>query len=535
MNRRTFLGAIGQGIGVAVASRLMHTRTARAAPAGRGTLVMAPSFVIRSLDPGHVLEPVAEMVCHAAYDSLVTFEGEDLQTPKPSLATGWKVSSDGKTYTFALRPNVKFASGTPMTSADVKWSFDRIINLKANPTFFLDGVEEVLAPDQQTVVLRMKAPQPSIVPILSSPSLGILDSKLVADHGGESGPDAKTKDEAEAYLNGHSAGTGAFSIEGYTPNQEVILVRNPRHWRGPAAMERIVLRNIPEASTQALQLARGDLDIATGLGRDNAQTLRRVSSISVQSSRVATSFVFMVNEDPQLSGQLSNPKVIQAMRYALDYEGLLTIAGPGAVRMAGVIPNTLPGSLDPREAVRTDRDKARALLREAGLATIKGTLMYSSDVTAYGIQYSLLAQKIQADLATVGITIDLNGLPGTVSLQNYRDGKAPALVGGYAADYPDASDFLVYLPGRLVGKRMRWPANASPTAQELAQWGDEAEAEGDLRKRMALLQKVQRRLLEIGPYAPLFQPALPWAHRADLRGVTFHSVWGVDFYAVRRV
>ena len=533
LSRRAFLGLIGQGAGLAWAGRFAGPVRAASAP-DKGTLVMAPSFVIRSLDPGHVLEPVAEMVCHAAYDSLVTFEGEDLQTPKPSLATSWTSSADGKTYTFALRTNVKFASDNPMTSGDVKWSFDRIINLKGNPTFFLDGVEEVLAPNPQTIVLRMKAPQPSIIPILSSPSLGILDSKLVAEHGGDAGPDAKTKDQAEAYLNGHSAGTGAFTIEGYTPNQEVVLVRNPRHWRGPAATERIVVRNIPEASTQALQLARGDLDIATGLGRDNAQTLRRMSSLTVQTSRVATSFVFMVNQDPELSGQLSNPKVIQAMRYALDYDGILTIAGPGAVRMAGVIPSSLPGALDPREAVRTDRDKARALLKEAGLGAVKGKLMYSADATSYGIQYSLLAQKIQADLAAVGIAIELNGLPGTLSLQNYRDAKAPALFGGYAADYPDASNFLVYLPGRLVGKRMRWPAASSPAAQELARWGDVAEAEGDPRKRVTLLQKVQRRLLEIGPYAPLFQPALPWAYRADLRGATFHSVWGVDFYAVRR-
>jgi len=536
INRRTFLGLMGRGTGLAAATRLLPPRAVRAASsAGKGTLVMAPSFVIRSLDPGHVLEPAAEMVAHAAYDSLVTFDGEDLQTPKPSLAVSWKASGDGKTYTFSLRPNVKFASGNPMISADVKWSFDRVINLKSNPTFFLDGVEEVLAPTPQTVVLRMKAPQPSIVPILSSPSLGILDSKLVAEHGGDAGPEAKTRDQAEAYLNGHSAGTGAFSIESYTPNQEVVLVRNPGHWRGPAAMDRIVVRNIPEASTQALQLGRGDLDIATGLGRDNAQTLRRIPSITVQSSRVATSFVFMVNKDPQLSGQLSHPKVIEAIRYALDYDGILTIAGPGAVRMAGVIPTTLPGALDSKEAIRTDRDKARALLREAGLGAIKGTMMYSSDATAYGIQYAVLAQKIQADLAAVGIALDLNGLPGILSLQNYREGKTPAFFSGDAAGYPDASTFLAYLPGRLVGKRMRWPANASPEAQELARWGDEAEAEGDPQKRVALLQKVQRRLLEIGPYAPLFQPALSWAHRADLRGVTFHSVWGVDFYAVRRV
>src|SRR5437588_305686 len=103
----------------------------------------------------------------------------------------------------------------------------------------------------------------------------------------------------------------------------------------------------------------------------------------------ATSFVMMVNMDPVLSGQLANPKVLQAIRYALDYDGILAIAGPGAQRMAGVIPNDLPGALDPREAAKTDKNKAKALLKEAGLAEARGRLMFSSDATSYGIQYAL--------------------------------------------------------------------------------------------------------------------------------------------------
>ncbi|HXX39941.1 MAG TPA: ABC transporter substrate-binding protein [bacterium] len=533
LRRRMLLQAAGATAGLALAGGLRPGGAARAAaPSSPTTLIMAPNFVIRSLDPGHTLEPDGEMVTHACYDALVTFDGADLSTPKPHLATSWKLSGAGRLYTFTLRPNVRFASGNPLTSADVKWSFDRVINLQSNPAFFLANVEEVQAPDPQTVVLRLRAPQPSILPILSNGALGIMDSKLVTAQGGDAGPDAKTKDQAEAWLQSHSAGSGAFMIESYTPTQELVLVRNPNHWRAPAKMDRIVLRNVPEASTQALQLERGDLDVAMSLGQENLQTLRRLSSVTIQASMVATSFVMMVNMDPSLSGQLSNPKVLQAIRYALDYDGILAIAGPGAQRMAGVIPNDLPGALDPREAFKTDRNKAKALL--AGLGDVKGRLMFASDATSYGIQYSLLAQKIQADLATAGIAVELNGLPGTVELGQYRGGKAPALFGGYAADYPDATDFLVYLPGQLVGKRMNWPASASPAAQDLAQWGDQAAQEADPRARVALLQKIQRRLLEIGPYAPLFTPALPFGYRSDLRGVTYNSVWEVDFYTIRR-
>ena len=119
-----------------------------AADAAAQALVVGANFVIKSLDPGRTVETTSNMVNHSVYDSLVTFDGEDLATPKPSLATDWTVSPDGTTYTFRLPRNVRFASGNPLTSADVKWSLDRVRHLKSNPAFFLNSVEEILTPDQ---------------------------------------------------------------------------------------------------------------------------------------------------------------------------------------------------------------------------------------------------------------------------------------------------------------------------------------------------------------------------------------------------
>ncbi|HEU0114681.1 MAG TPA: hypothetical protein VFQ80_08390, partial [Thermomicrobiales bacterium] len=96
------------------------------------------------------------------------------------------------------------------------------------------------------------------------------------------------------------------------------------------------------------------------------------------------------------------------------------------------------------------------------------------------------------------------------------------------------SDFLVYLPGRTVGKRAGWPADASPEAAAVVKVGDQAEVTVDDDKRVALYQQVEHELQKIGPYAPLFQPAVPYAYRSDLSGVAFNSVWGVDLFAVTR-
>jgi len=167
--------------GVRLALTLLIGAAAALWPAADATaqaLVVGANFVIKSLDPARTVETTSNMVNHSVYDSLVTFDGEDLTTPKPSLATDWTVSPDGKTYTFRLRRNVRFASGNPLTSADVKWSLDRVRYLKSNPAFFLNSVEDIQAPDPFTVVLKLKAPNPALLPILSSSSLGAVDSRV---------------------------------------------------------------------------------------------------------------------------------------------------------------------------------------------------------------------------------------------------------------------------------------------------------------------------------------------------------------------
>ncbi|HEV8309691.1 MAG TPA: ABC transporter substrate-binding protein [Methylomirabilota bacterium] len=511
---------------------LAFAALATSAPAAEKTLVVGSSFIIKSLDPGRTIETTSNMINHSVYDSLVTFDGEDLRDPKPSLATDWKVADDGKTYTFRLRRNVKFSSGNPLTSADVKWSLDRVKNLKNNPAFFLNSVDEILAPDPYTVVLKLKAPNPALLPILASSSLAALDSKLVTQKGGDASADAKDRDKAESFLNGQSAGTGAYVLERYVPEHEVVLVRNPAHWRGAPKLDRIVVRNITEPASQKLQLERGDLDIATGLDQDQMKALRSAAGVMTKTSPAATTFYILLNANPQIGGPFANPKVQQAVRYALDYEGILAIAGPGAVRLAGVIPTSFPGSLDPRQAIRTDREKAKALLKDANLGEVKGVITYASDSTIWGVQMSLLAQKIQADLAAVGIGITLNGLPRTTALQLYRDGKNQLGVWSWAADYPDGQNFLVYAPGRTVGKRAGWLPEASPEARELAQVATEAETQGDPARSAGLYRKFEERLAQIGPYAPLFQPAVPYAFRSNVQGVTFNSVWGVDFWTI---
>ena len=293
-------------------------------------------------------------------------------------------------------------------------------------------------------------------------------------------------------------------------------------------------RNSTEPAAQKLQLERGDLDIATGLDQDQMRALRTAAGVTAKASPAATTFYVLMNADPQIGGPFANPKVQQAVRYALDYDGILALAGPGAVRMAGIIPPVFPGAMDPKQGARTDRDRARAILKEANLGEVKGALSYASDSTIFGVQMNLLAQKIQADLAAVGITVSLNGLPRATALQLYREGKNQISAWSWAADYPDGQNFLVYAPGRTVGKRAGWLPEAGAEARELAQIATDAETERDPSKSAGLYRKLDERIAQVGPYAPLFQPAVPYAFRSNVQGVTYSSVWGVDFWTVSK-
>ena len=120
VSRRTLLKTTAGGLGLT----LLQGGGVSAQDEG-AQLVIGANFVIQSLDPGRSIETTTNMINHSTYDSLVSFEGEDLTTSVPRLASEWTVSEDGTSYTFTLQPDVTFASGNPLTSTDVKWSFDR--------------------------------------------------------------------------------------------------------------------------------------------------------------------------------------------------------------------------------------------------------------------------------------------------------------------------------------------------------------------------------------------------------------------------
>src|SRR5512132_777480 len=289
---RAALAAVALVVAAVAASGAM---TASSAPTA--TLVVDRSFEIKTADPQRAFEPTASIVDRGIYDTLFTYKGGDLAHPRPLLVQSWKASGNAKTFTFNLRRNVHFADGTPLTAADAVFSFNRLINLKGNPSFLLDGVT-VSSRGKYTVILRSRAPNLALPAILTNTSLGIVNSKLVRRHGGTAAVGADKNDKAEQWLNSaasRGAGSGPYLLDRYSTTSQITLVPNTRYW-GPYKpnFKTVVIRNMI-APTQLINIQRGKHEVAIDLSSDQAQGIKGNARLSVQMGPSTWVFFLLMN------------------------------------------------------------------------------------------------------------------------------------------------------------------------------------------------------------------------------------------------
>jgi peptide/nickel transport system substrate-binding protein len=491
------------------------------------TLVVDKSFDLKTSDPQRQFEPTGGIVDHAIYDSLLRFVGADVSHPKPNVALSFKASADAKTYTFTLRKTIKFSDGTPLTSKDVVFSFRRLVNLKGNPSFLLAGVTTT-AKGPYTVVLTSKTPNPAIPVLVANTSLGIVNSKVVIAHGGTDAAGADKKDKAESYLNGHSAGSGPYTLKSFSTTSQVVMTANPTYWGTKPKFQQVVLRNVA-APTQLLDVQRGTNEISVDLSPDQATSLKGKSNLNVSQTPSPNVFFLFANRNPAVSATAANPHIQNAIRLGLDYPGLVSLAGAGAVQAAGVVPSMFLGALKPGSGIRSDQAKAKAEVAASGISNPTLNLEFPSDITSNGLSFGVIAQRIQSDLGKIGITVNLAGSPVATSLGTYRGGTEPLGLWYWGPDYPDPNDYLVFLPGATVGLRAGWPAGADPALEAL---GKKAAAIVSPTARATAFRQIQTQLNATGPFFPLIQPGQVVVSSKNLTNTAFNALYWIDVAAV---
>ncbi|MGH6918581.1 MAG: ABC transporter substrate-binding protein, partial [Geminicoccaceae bacterium] len=267
------------------------------------------------------------------YDTLIR-SSPDGKNLEPGLATEWTVSDDGTEVTLTLREGVKFADGSDMTAEDVKWSLDRARNPENGIWNGLIGsIGSVEIADPQTIVLKLKNPDPTIIPALAVFNTAIMPKALY-----EAEPGATDQEKAASFAE-HPVGTGPFLFESWERGTRMRMVRNPHHWElgedgEPLPyLDSVTFEIIPDDATRILKVKSGELGGAEFIPFARVAELDADPNIDMQLFPGTRVTYMTMNVRPELSdgapNPLSDPKVRQALNYAVDKDAIVQIVTYG--------------------------------------------------------------------------------------------------------------------------------------------------------------------------------------------------------------
>lgn len=470
-------------------------------------------------DPAAALEDIYRMVFKATYDTLLTYKGNDVSKLVPGLATSWSSSPDASSYTFKLDPKAKFNSGNPVTSADVKFSFMRLKNLRGAPSGFAANIATIDTPDQETVTIKLAKPDVSFLTNMPVENFAILDSKEAMKHGATSAADASKSDTAGPYLNTHSLGSGPYEIQSYTPGQRLILRLNPKSWRPAPYLKAIVFQNYTSADAQIAAVKRGDIDLTRELSPNQLKSVTNDSSLQVAGAPGTTFYVFGMTRKCGVDPAVCKPQVQQAIRLALDYTGMASVA-QGLPVWYGMLPPYLPGGVQKPDLPKQDLAQAKQLLKSAGYPNGFKTTICTS--TATNVQPSMLdwAQKIQGDLAKIGVQISIDSKENSAFLTKFRAGnRGPKdgckLIQTIEGPEPlDASSLLDYLPNGVYGLRLGWNTeNAGSDGTKYLKQMERAKSTAAPSARQSIWHNIAVEMNTDGPWIP--ESATPYQDAAS--------------------
>ncbi len=495
-----------------------------AAPAQPNTVVIGAQSDLITLDPGNMYEPYANMISYAAYDMLYRVESGTMGTPVPSVATGVEIDDTNTVYTFPLRDDVVFASGNKLTAKDVVWSINRVLNMKdSNAYSNVKIVEKVEAPDDSTVVFTLTEPDASFLVKLTSNAYCILDSEVVKEHGGSD----TGGDTAKTWLDTTSAGSGPYIIKSWTPKEQLVLEKNPNYWDESKNIDTIILKEMPSVDAQITALQNGEIDISLGLNTETAKQLEGKEGIAISNGATALITFLVMNRDEALSPEMANPKVQEAIRYALDYPGYLTLGGEGCTIPLNFVQNGFSGALT-RDANSWDLEKAKALMAEAGYADGFDITLTCANNNSEGLEWTTIAQKVKQDLSEIGINVNIETLEATLVYEKMRDASMPFYVMFWSPDYYDINNQFAFLPGTgehgtAYGNRTKWELTAEN--QPLWDLANQIQVETDPALRAQYAEELQQLFDQDNPFAFLLQHPKTFAYRSDrLENVAYNDL-----------
>jgi peptide/nickel transport system substrate-binding protein len=485
----------------------------------KDTLVVAFAFDdVISMDPAEAFEISAGEVMGNVYDRLVRYDVSDPSKLIADIAKTWSVSADGKTYTFELKPGLKFASGNPLTAEDVVYSFHRAVTLDKSPAFILgqfgfkkDNVKDKI---KQTGPLTLtfetdKNYAPTFVcNCLTANIASIVDKKLVTSK-------EVAGDWGAAWLKTNYAGSGPMTLREWRANEIMTLERNDSYYGEKSKLKRVIYRFVKEAATQRLLLEKGDVDIARNLTPQDLAGMANNKAIATTATPKGTVYYIGLN---QKNPNLAKPEVREALKYLVDYAGI----GETLIKNIGIVHQNFMAigllGASTTNPYKLDVDKAKALLAKAGLPNgFKVSIDMRTTQPVQGI-----TESFQQTAKRAGIDIEILPGDGKQTLTKYRARTHDMYIGQWGADYwdPHTNATFVQNPDNSdepKTKPLAW-RNAWATP-ELTKKADDAVLERDGNKRRAMYEEMQADFRKNSPFIMLFQQVEVAAMRTEVKGL----------------
>ena len=524
---------LGARVGSAADLFQYSSATNEPTPKRGGTLRVALPTDISSLDPAKGFDTISFEFMLLMYQGLVEYgDGVNLV---PGLAADWNLSADRLTYTFHLRPGVRFSNGRELEAADVAYSLERTLDPKtAAPTeTYFEGiaganefragkvahVSGIQAPVRSMVTIKLTAPDPTFLYVLTLPGGLVVPHEEVARWG--------------AAFETHPVGTGPYVLTKWRRAFNLEFARNPLY---PLAerqyLERIQVMIGGDTTLHLMMFEAGELDLAevdTNPGIPIPDFLRVIRSPRWQGliERMPVAAVEFLSLNVEMP-PFDNPKVRQAMNYAINKDKLIRLMHGMVMPADGILPATMPGFNPHLQGYSYDPAKARELLAEAGYPGGFSFKLW------YRAGNSPIPDMLQYDLKQVGINAELNAVSFASLLDSEeRRHTVQCSLGAWSQDYPDPSDFLdVMFNGNRITEEgcQNTSFYNNPSVNRLLA---EAATDADPEHRLQLYQQAEQIIVTDAPYVPLdhqYTYALhqPWLHGVDLHPVVyfrFERMW----------
>jgi peptide/nickel transport system substrate-binding protein len=509
------LSACGGGGGgaktatLADATKAQTSTDCQGTPATGGDLVYARQAETQSLNPLDARNGNGDIYAdNLIYGGLVRSDPAGGTDIKPNIAEKWEVSNGGKTYTFHLRPGIKYSNGDPVTAEDVKWSLDRFYNPKTNAIMSSvavgDGKTTVV--DDSTVRVDLKSPVAAFLYNISIFPAFILPKDLV------------TKEGASFFK--HPIGTGPFTVKEFVRGSHITFAKNPNYWEtGKPYLNTVRFNFATDANSRLVALKGNTAQIVDGVPFSQITSLQGDKKVAVQSAKVPLFLGLWLNHDRK---QLADVNVRKAMQMALDRN----LMNKSIFRGLGTIPNSvlMPLRYDaPASVVKPytyDVAAAKAAMQKSaypdGFST---TLQYPSGYDYYK-QLGLLMQQ---ELGAIGIKVKLKEVDGATGTANWSSQKYDMTFpfASFTSDVvvPDEySDFLANPANGLKGFFTDWK---DPAIQKMVQ---QFAVTTDENARAAAWPKIQQALMDATPVINVMDLPFVNAHSTTTCGTAIDAL-----------